>query len=116
MTPGNVCCGVGGVLGPAGALPRSGRSTRAGSRFRTSGYSDDVKHSEFWAAMEDIFGRYASSLAADLVLAPLGGRTVNEALADGERPDRVWEAICVVNELDDSVRWHHRRQTHRASS
>jgi hypothetical protein len=72
-----------------------------------------VKHSEFWAAMEDTFGRYGASLAQDLVLAPLNGRTANEALADGESPQRVWEAICTVNELPESVRWHHRTADHK---
>ncbi|WP_200837646.1 DUF3046 domain-containing protein [Ruania sp. LNNU 22110] len=68
-----------------------------------------MKHSEFQVAMRDTFGAYASSLAEDLVLAPLGSRTANQALADGESPRAVWAAICEVNELPESVRWHHRR-------
>lgn len=70
---------------------------------------DAVKHSEFQQAMRDTFGAYASSLAEDMVLAPLGSRTANQALADGERPGVVWDAICTVNELGEDVRWRHRR-------
>ena len=70
---------------------------------------DAVKHSEFQQAMRDTFGAYASSLAEDMVLAPLGSRTANQALAEGEPPRVVWEAICTVNELGDDVRWRHRR-------
>mgnify|MGYP002738697936 CR=1 FL=1 len=73
---------------------------------------DAVKHSEFQQAMRDTFGAYASSLAEDMVLAPLGSRTANQALADGEPPGVVWEAICTVNELGDEIRWRHRRAHH----
>jgi hypothetical protein len=44
--------------------------------------------------MEGKFGRsYAGSYAADQVLAPLGGRTVQQALADGEDVKTVWRAV-----------------------
>jgi hypothetical protein len=44
--------------------------------------------------MEHKFGRaYAVSYAADQVLGPLGGRTVREALADGEDTKAVWRAV-----------------------
>ncbi len=68
-----------------------------------------VKHSEFQQAMRDTFGAYASSLAEDMVLAPLSSRTANQALADGAPPGVVWDAICTVNELGEDVRWRHRR-------
>ncbi len=68
-----------------------------------------MKHSEFWAAMQDTFGSYAPSLAKDMALGPMGGRTAEQALADGARPDKVWAAICEVNELPEQVRWHHRQ-------
>ena len=70
---------------------------------------DAVKHSEFQQAMRDTFGAYASSLAEDMVLAPLGSRTANQALAEGTPPGVVWDAICTVNELGEDVRWRHRR-------
>ncbi|HLS14125.1 MAG TPA: DUF3046 domain-containing protein [Beutenbergiaceae bacterium] len=72
-----------------------------------------VKLSEFWTAMEDTFGSYGRSLAQDLVLGPLDGRTAEQALADGERPDRVWAAICAVNDLPEQTRWHHRQPLRR---
>ena len=68
-----------------------------------------MKHSEFWAAMEAAFGNRATSVAADLVLGVLGHRTPEQALADGEPPRRVWEAICDAQELPDELRWFHRR-------
>jgi hypothetical protein len=44
--------------------------------------------------MERTFGAaYAGSYAADQVLQPLGGRTVREALADGEDAKTVWRAV-----------------------
>jgi hypothetical protein len=58
--------------------------------------SDDgsVRLTEFWSRMEGTFGRaYAVSYAADQVLGPLGGRTVQEALADGEDAKTVWRAV-----------------------
>lgn len=63
--------------------------------------------------MRDTFGAYASSLAEDMVLAPLGSRTANQALGEGTPPGVVWDAICTVNELGEEVRWRHRR-VHRA--
>lgn len=74
-----------------------------------------MKHSELRSAMEAAFGRRASSVAADLVLSPLDGLTADEALAAGYRPDDVWAAVCEVNELPESLRWHHRRQQPRRS-
>ncbi len=44
-----------------------------------------MRLSEFWERMRAQFGdTYASSVAKDHVLAGLGGRTVDQALADGE--------------------------------
>jgi Protein of unknown function (DUF3046) len=37
---------------------------------------------------------YAESVAKDHVLASLGGRTVEQALADGEDAKTVWRAVC----------------------
>lgn len=69
-----------------------------------------MKHSEFWAAMEAAFGNRATSVAADLVLGALGHRTGEQALAEGEPPRNVWEAICEAQQLPDDLRWHHRRE------
>lgn len=59
-----------------------------------------MRMTEFWARMNRRFGvGYAESLARDLVIAPLGGRTVEEALAGGEDPKVVWAAVCDVMEV-----------------
>jgi hypothetical protein len=44
--------------------------------------------------MEQVLGSgYYASWAADHVLAELGGRTVNQALRDGEDAKVVWRAV-----------------------
>ncbi|MFC9974966.1 DUF3046 domain-containing protein [Spirillospora sp. NPDC050679] len=51
----------------------------------------------FWERMNQQFGEgYAESVAKDYVLAELGGRTVERALADGESPKRVWQAVVAT--------------------
>jgi hypothetical protein len=37
---------------------------------------------------------YAESVAKDHVLTVLGGRTVDQALADGEDVKVIWRAVC----------------------
>ena len=54
-----------------------------------------MRLSEFWVRMEDHFGEgYARSVARDHVLARLGGRTVEQAIAAGEPTRKVWRAVC----------------------
>jgi Protein of unknown function (DUF3046) len=54
-----------------------------------------VRLSEFWALMRDHFGPgYAESVARDHVIASLGGRTVETALASGVEAKQVWRAVC----------------------
>lgn len=51
--------------------------------------------SRFWELMTDEFGAgYAKSLALDITLADLDGRSPQEALDAGINPRLVWEAIC----------------------
>lgn len=58
-----------------------------------------MRLTEFWRRMERTFGQqYAHSYAADMVLAELGSRTVNEALAQGEDTLDVWRAVVRANE------------------
>jgi hypothetical protein len=53
-----------------------------------------VKHTEFWARLDDALGpAYARSWASMFVLTELGGRTVDEALAAGVPPKEVWRAV-----------------------
>lgn len=37
---------------------------------------------------------WAPSFSKDIVIAELGGRTVDEALAAGLEPDAIWKAVC----------------------
>lgn len=64
-----------------------------------------MRLTEFWVRMKEQFGDvYAESLAKDYVLSSLGGRTVNEALADGEDPKVVWRAVSDTFNVPDSLR------------
>jgi hypothetical protein len=59
----------------------------------------------FWERMNAQFGEtYAESVAKDFVLAGMGGRTVERALADGEEVRKVWLAVCDSFNLPDSLR------------
>ena len=54
-----------------------------------------MRLTEFWERMRAQFGEaYAESVAKDQVLAALGDRTVNQALADGENVKTVWRAVA----------------------
>jgi hypothetical protein len=54
-----------------------------------------VRLTDFWDRMRQRFGAsYADSLARDHVLAGLSGRTVEQALADGEDAKIVWRVVC----------------------
>jgi hypothetical protein len=54
-----------------------------------------VRLTDFWERMRAQFGEtYAESVAKDQVLAELGDRTVNQALAEGEDAKTVWRAVC----------------------
>ena len=64
-----------------------------------------MRLTEFWGRMREQFGDgYAESLAKDYVLSNLGGRTVNQALADGEDAKVVWRAVCDTFNVPDSLR------------
>ena len=55
--------------------------------------------------MREQFGDvYAQSVAQDYVLADLGGRTVNQALADGEEVKVVWRAVCEAFRVPERLR------------
>lgn len=59
----------------------------------------------FWERMDAQFGdAYAQSVAKDYVLAGLGGRTVERALANGEDVKTVWRAVCEAFNVPDSLR------------
>ncbi|RAY12016.1 DUF3046 domain-containing protein [Actinomadura craniellae] len=59
----------------------------------------------FWDRMNQQFGEtYAPSVAKDHVLAELGGRTVEQALADGESAKDVWRAVCTTFDVPERLR------------
>lgn len=64
-----------------------------------------MRHTEFWARMDRALGSaYAPVWSRQQVLADLGGRTVEQALADGEPPKRVWRAVVRALDLPESER------------
>jgi hypothetical protein len=64
-----------------------------------------MRHTEFWARMEHHLGSaYSRTWAREQVLAGLGGRTVEQAMADGENPKSVWRAVWEALELPASER------------
>ena len=68
-------------------------------------YSGAVRLTVFWDKMRGQFGdSYAVSVAKDYVLAGLGSRTVDQALADGVDPKAVWRAVCEAFEIPEKSR------------
>jgi len=55
--------------------------------------------------MDELFGSdYAQSVAKDFVLAGLGGRTVQQALAEGEDVKVIWKAMCAAFPVPERLR------------
>lgn len=54
-----------------------------------------MRHTEFWERMEEALGSsaYARNWSEQQVIAELDGRTVRQALDDGESPKAVWRAV-----------------------
>jgi hypothetical protein len=56
-----------------------------------------MRLTDFWTRLEQTFGpAYATSIATDQVLPELGGRTVEQALAQGEQTVVVWRAVVAA--------------------
>jgi hypothetical protein len=56
-----------------------------------------VRLTDFWARLEQAFGPgYAGSVATDQVLPQLGGRTITQALDEGEETVVVWRAVVAA--------------------
>jgi hypothetical protein len=65
-----------------------------------------VRLTEFRGLMQAQFGPLrAPSVARDHVFSALSGRTVDEALAAGEDPKRVWRAVCDDFDVSDALRY-----------
>ncbi|NUT73038.1 DUF3046 domain-containing protein [Pseudarthrobacter sp. C4D7] len=59
-----------------------------------------MRISEYWRLMDDEFGAgYSRVLSSTLVLAGVGSRTADQALAAGVEPRRVWLAVCDVQDV-----------------
>ncbi len=68
-------------------------------------YPGAVRLTAFWERMRAQFGdAYAASVAKDYALAGLGGRTVDQALAEGIDPKAVWQAVCEAFEIPEKSR------------
>ena len=64
-----------------------------------------MRHTEFWARMEQSLGpAYARSWADMFVMGELGGRTASQALEAGVPPKEVWRAVWSALELPASER------------
>jgi hypothetical protein len=64
-----------------------------------------MRHTEFWARMELVLGpAYAGVWARQQVLGDLDGRTVDQALSQGEPPKKVWRAVAEALSLPESQR------------
>ena len=56
-----------------------------------------MRLTDLWYRLNETFGPAdAQSVAADQVLAPLGGRTINQALAAGMDAATVWRAVVAA--------------------
>ena len=55
--------------------------------------------------MTDEFGVYGRTIAHDLVLASLGGRTAEQAIAAGLPTKEIWLAICDIQDVPPNRRY-----------
>ena len=64
-----------------------------------------MRLTEFWQRMDEQFGAaYAQSVAKDYVLAGLGGRTVAQALADGDDVKAIWRSVSAAFNVPERLR------------
>lgn len=85
-----------------GRVPPRGRLALAAA---APGNVARVRLTLFWERMRAQFGDdYAESVAKDQVLSSLGGRTVSQALADGEDVKVVWRAVCEAFQIPERMR------------
>jgi len=64
-----------------------------------------VRLTVFWDRMNQQFGEsYAQSVAKDHVMAELGGRTIEQALTDGEPAKKVWQAVVATFDVPSALR------------
>lgn len=58
----------------------------------------------FWERMQEHFGAQTDVFAEEHVLALLGQRTVNQALAQGVPVKEVWRAVCAEMDVPARLR------------
>ncbi len=64
-----------------------------------------MRHTEFWARMEEALGSaFARHWAQTHVMTELGGRTATEALEAGVPPKQVWATVWRTLELPVSLK------------
>ncbi len=64
-----------------------------------------VRLTAFWERMNAQFGAgYADSVARDYVFTNLAGRTIRQALAEGEDAKTVWRAVCETFQVPERLR------------
>jgi hypothetical protein len=74
-------------------------------RTARSRHTAAVRLTDFWWRMGQQFGpTYAQSFAHDFVLGELGGRTIDEALAQGVEVQEIWRAVCRTVEVAPKLR------------
>lgn len=68
-------------------------------------HTEQMRLTQFWERMAEVLGpEYSRSWAKDHVLAELGGRTVDQALRDGEDAKEVWRAVVADMQLPPKYR------------
>jgi hypothetical protein len=56
-----------------------------------------VRLTDFWERLEQTFGMaYARSIAADHTFADLGGRTIDQSIAQGVETATIWRAVVAA--------------------
>ncbi|WP_436527090.1 DUF3046 domain-containing protein [Actinoplanes sp. HUAS TT8] len=56
-----------------------------------------MRLTDFWGRLEQAFGApYARSIAADHAFGDLGGRTINQAIADGVETATIWRSVVAA--------------------
>ncbi|MFI1989250.1 DUF3046 domain-containing protein [Actinoplanes sp. NPDC020271] len=56
-----------------------------------------MRLTDFWGRLEQAFGAaYARSIAADHAFTELGGRTIDEAIAQGVETVTIWRAVVTA--------------------
>ena len=88
-------------LGAWPATRRPGLAAGLGSARHTAA----VRLTDFWGRMRQHFGpAYAASFAHDFVMSELGGRTIDQALAQGVDVQEIWRAVCRTVEVSPKLR------------